>query len=151
MPKNYAQLQQSLTFDELMRFLGEQFRTFPDQRTGNAVNYKLSDVLKAAFAMFSLKSPSLLDFKTQTTAEEKNLYTIYRIEGAIPSDNQMRSILDQVDPQLLRPLFQACFERLSEAGVIREYELRNLFSTLVFKSMEALYRHMASLYRLQLE
>jgi len=29
--------------------------------------------------------------------------------------------------------------------------IRNLFSTLVFKSMEALYRHMASLYRLQLE
>jgi len=125
MPKNYAQLQQSLTFDELMRFLDEQFQTFPDQRIGNAVNYKLSDVLKAAFAMFSLKSPSLLDFKTQTTAEEKNLHNIYRIEGAIPSDNQMRGILDLIDPQLLRPLFRACFERLSAAGLIREYEYRD--------------------------
>ncbi len=125
MPKNYAQLQQSLTFDELMRFLDKQFQTFPDQRTGNAVNYKLPDVLKAAFAMFSLKSPSLLDFKTQTTAEETNLHNIYRIEGAIPSDNQMRGILDQVNPQLLRPLFQACFKRLREAGVIREYEYRD--------------------------
>ena len=29
--------------------------------------------------------------------------------------------------------------------------LRNLFNVLVFDSMEALYRHMASLYRLQIE
>jgi selenocysteine lyase/cysteine desulfurase len=29
--------------------------------------------------------------------------------------------------------------------------MRNLFSVLIFNSMEALYRHMASLYRLQIE
>jgi hypothetical protein len=29
--------------------------------------------------------------------------------------------------------------------------LRNLFNVLVFNSMEALYKHMASLYRLQIE
>jgi hypothetical protein len=128
MPKSYSQLQESLTFGELMRVLDEQFQTFPDNRTGNAVKYKLPDVLKAAFAafaIFSLKYPSLLNFTTQTTAEEKNLHTIYRIEGNIPSDNQMRGILDPVDPQLLRPLFRTCFERLAEAGVIREYEYRD--------------------------
>jgi len=125
MPKSYAQLQQSLTFDELMKTLDEQFRTIPDNRTGNAVQYQLPDVLKAAFAMFSLKHPSLLDFKTQSTAEENNLHSIYRIEGNIPSDNQMRGILDPVDPQLLRPLFRTCFSLLSEAGVIGEYEYRD--------------------------
>src|SRR5262245_60782999 len=125
MPKNYAQLQQSLTFDDLMRSLDEQFQTFPDFRVGNAVSYHLPDVLKAAFAMFSLKSPSLLDFKTQTTAEENNLHNIYRIQGAIPSDNQMRGILDPIDPNLLRPLFHTLFDRLSQSGVIREYEYRD--------------------------
>jgi hypothetical protein len=125
MPKSYAQLQQSLTFDALMKTLDEQFRTFPDNRTGNAVQYQLPNVLKAAFAMFSLKHPSLLDFKTQSTAEENNLHSIYRIEGNIPSDNQMRGILDPVDPQLLRPLFRTCFSLLSEAGVIGEYEYRD--------------------------
>ncbi|MBO0800516.1 MAG: transposase [Blastocatellia bacterium] len=125
MPKSYAQLQQSLTFDEMMKTLDEQFRTIPDNRIGNAVQYQLPDVLKAAFAMFSLKHPSLLDFKTQSTAEENNLHNIYRIEGNIPSDNQMRGILDPVDPQLLRPLFQTYFSLLSEAGVIGEYEYRD--------------------------
>jgi hypothetical protein len=84
----------------------------------------LADVVKSAFAMFSLKSPSLLDFKKQTIPEESNLRQIYRIEGAIPSDNQMRGMLDPLDPSLLRPLFRACFERLSQAGIIREYQDR---------------------------
>jgi hypothetical protein len=65
MPKSYAQLQQSLTFDELMKTLDEQFRTIPDNRTGNAVQYQLPDVLKAAFAMFSpfpsMDAPSIAD------------------------------------------------------------------------------------------
>ena len=124
MAKSYAQLQEALTFDELMRFLDEQFQSLPDKRSGNAVNYKLADVLKSAFAMFSLKSPSLLDFKNQSVAEEQNLHNIYRIEGDIPCDNQMRAILDSIDPSQLRPFFSACFERLSEAGIVREYEYR---------------------------
>ena len=118
------QPQQQQTFDELMSFLDLQFKSFPDHRVGNAVRYELADVLKGAFAMFSLKSPSLLDFKKQTVPEESNLRQIYRIEGAIPSDNQMRGMLDPLDPNLLRPLFRACFERLSQAGVIREYQDR---------------------------
>jgi hypothetical protein len=119
MPINYAKLQQALTFDHLMRSLDEHFQTLPDYRKGNAVSYQLPDVLKEAFAMFSLKSPSLLDFKTQTTAEEKNLHYIYRIQGAIPCDNQMRGILDRIDPHLLRPLFQTLFTRLSDALYVK--------------------------------
>src|SRR3982751_3958796 len=116
MPKNYAQLQPSLTFDGLMCFLDEQFQLFPDHRAGNAVRYPLADLLKSAFAMFSLKSPSLLDFKNQAVAEESDLRNLYRIEGAIPCENQMRGILDPLDPNHLRPLFAVCFERLRQTG-----------------------------------
>ena len=85
MAKSYLQLQQNLTFDELMRFLDTQFQPIPDHRASNA-RYPLADVLKCAFAMFSLKSPSLLDFKQQTVAEQSNLCSIYRITGAIPCE-----------------------------------------------------------------
>lgn len=121
MAKSYLQLQQRLTFDELMRFLDREFQALPDHRAGNA-RYVLADVLKSAFAMFSLKCPSLLDFKKQTVPEQSNLRSIYRIEGEIPCDNQMRAILDPLDPQLLRPLFHAGFLRLRQAGVIRDYQ-----------------------------
>jgi hypothetical protein len=121
MAKSYAQLQEKQRFDDLMEFLDLEFQKLPDPRTGNATQYELANVLKAAFAMFSLKSPSLLDFKKQTDPERSNLRTIYHIRGAIPSDNQMRGILDQFDPALLRPLFAACFERLEQTSVVDEY------------------------------
>jgi hypothetical protein len=121
MAKRLQQLQQNLTFDEMMRLLDSEFKNLPDHRAGNAVRYELADVLKSAFAMFSLKSPSLLDFKKQTVAEESNLHSIFRIEGAIACDNQMRGILDPFDPSLLRPLFHAGFLQLLKAGIIREY------------------------------
>ena len=47
---------------------------------------------------------------------------IYRIDGAIPCDNQMRGILDPLDPQHLRPLFRSFFLRLRQAGLIRQYQ-----------------------------
>jgi hypothetical protein len=81
----------------------------------------LADVLRSAFAMFSLKSPSLLAFKEQTKQEEKNLKAIYHLQE-IPSDTQMRTTLDPLAPSPLRALLAKLFNELSEAGVIKEYE-----------------------------
>lgn len=74
--------------------------------------------------MFSLKSPSLLSFEEQTKQEKKNLKSIYHIE-AIPSDTQMRTTLDPIDPEPLRTLFVKLFQKLKGAGVIKEYEYWN--------------------------
>jgi hypothetical protein len=128
MAKSYAQLQQSLTFDELMRLLDEQFQSFSDHRSGNGLRYELPDVLKGAFAMFSLKCASLLDFKNQSVPEESNLRNIYRIKGDIPCDNQMRGILDQLDPSLLRPLFRDLFDLGSCEQFVLRYKLSNELS-----------------------
>jgi len=119
--KSYQQLQQELTFDELMRCLDTHFQEFPDHRASNT-RYRLPEVLKSAFAMFSLKSPSLLDFQKQTHPEQSNLRAIYRLQGAIPCDNQMRGILDPLDPTPLRALYAALFHRLRRAGVVRQYQ-----------------------------
>ena len=120
MAKSYKELQQKLRFDELMSFLGAKFEIIPDHRGGNA-RFELDDVLKSAFAMFSIKSPSLLDFKQQTVPEASNLKSIYQIDGDIPCDNQMRGILDPLDPEHLRPLFRSCFLKLKQAGIIKDY------------------------------
>ena len=47
---------ENLRFDWLMSFLDQQFQQFSDTRAGNA-KYQLAEVIKSAFAMFSLKSP----------------------------------------------------------------------------------------------
>lgn len=121
MRKSFQQLQENLKFDRLMEFLDERFQLYPDRRANNT-RYLLADVLKSAFAMFSLKSPSLLDFKKQSIPEENNLRSIYRINGEIPCDNQMRSILDPLSAFKLRSNFAAIFKLLCRAGVLRSYK-----------------------------
>ncbi len=102
-----------------MKTLSEEFQRLPDHRRANA-SYELADVLLSAFAMFSLKSPSLLSFRQQTKAERQNLQTLYHI-GAIPCDTQMRTALDPVSPLLLRRLFAKLFATLSESSAIKSY------------------------------
>jgi hypothetical protein len=119
MPRNYKKLQARITFDAVMQTLSEEFDKLPDHRRANA-SYTLADLLRSAFAMFSLKSPSLLSFKEQTKIESRNLQSIYHI-GAIPSDTQMRAALDPVDPTPLRALFPKLLTTLSEAGVVKQY------------------------------
>ena len=70
MAQSYAKLQEKQRFDDLIEFLDDEFQKIPDHRTGNAIRYDLPDVLKSAFAMFSLKSPSLLDFKKRPSPSE---------------------------------------------------------------------------------
>lgn len=111
---------ENLKFDGLMGFLAEKFGEFPDQRARNA-KYPLASVLKAGLAMFSLKSPSLLKFKQQTLPEQNNLRSIYRIEGEIPCDNQMRVILDEVEPAQVRGLLSEIWRVIEHAGLTKEY------------------------------
>jgi hypothetical protein len=119
MPRNYKKRQPPITFDTLMRTLSEEFQHLPDHRRANA-SYDLADVLRSAFAMFSLKSPSLLSFGEQTGPERQNLQAIYHIQ-AIPSDTQMRTALDPVSPLPLRTLFTKLFTILCAAGVVKQY------------------------------
>jgi hypothetical protein len=119
MPRKYKKRQPPITFDMLMKTLSDEFERLPDHRRVNT-SYPLADVLRSAFAMFSLKSPSLLAFAEQTKPERQNLQAIYQI-AAIPSDTQMRAALDPVSPQPLRQLFARLFAILRAAGVIKLY------------------------------
>ncbi len=119
MPLSYQKRQQKLTFDHLMLSLSQAFAHLPDHRRSN-VSYSLADILRSAFAMFSLKSPSLLSFRQQTRHERRNLRAIFHLTD-IPGDTQMRAALDPVAPAPLRALFAMLFAILQQAGVVKQY------------------------------
>src|SRR5438132_284573 len=75
----------------------------------------LTDALMSAFAMFSLKSPSLLAFDKERV--EGNLQTIYGIEHA-PCDTYMRERIDPVFPESLRPVFQDVLRQLQRGKAL---------------------------------
>jgi hypothetical protein len=91
-----------LSADALFRLVYAGFDHIPDHRPATA-DIALTDALMSAFALFSLKSPSLLAFDRERT--EGNLRTLYGIQR-VPCDTHMREILDPVAPEALRPVFK---------------------------------------------
>jgi hypothetical protein len=105
-----------LCADALLRSVQDVFCHIPDHRKGDP-EIPLSDALLSAFAMFSLKSPSLLAFDKERT--EDNLQRVYGI-GRVPCDTSMREILDPVQPAHVRPAFKTVFRHLQRGKALEE-------------------------------
>jgi len=103
-----------LSADALFHVVRSGFATIPDPR-GEDVDISLTDALMSAFAMFSLKAPSLLAFDKERA--EGNLHTIYGI-ARVPCDTRMREILDPVSPKWLRPVFKSVFRQLQRGKAL---------------------------------
>lgn len=99
-------LRKHVNADALFKRLRSAFEKIPDQRSGD-VKISLPDALMSGFAMFSLKDPSLLAFDERRQDETKrgNLKRVYQI-AAVPSDTQMRKILDEVEPEELSSVYR---------------------------------------------
>lgn len=110
-----------LSADALFRLVRRGCTNIPDHR-GGETEIALADALMAAFAMFSLKSPSLLAFDKHRV--EGNLGTIYGIDR-VPCDTQMREILDPVSPESVRPLFQSVFGQLQRGKALEPMAFLN--------------------------
>ena len=109
----------ALSANALFQSLGSQFGSLPDPRSGE-VEIPLGDALMSAFAMFSLKDPSLLAFDDRRRDPNDNFRTIYGI-NRVPSDSQMRAILDPVDPAALRGPYREVFRRLQRGKVLERF------------------------------
>ncbi len=103
-----------LSADALFRLVRSGFANIPDPRTAE-VDISLTDALMSGFAMFSLKSPSLLAFDKERA--EGNVHTIYGIQR-VPCDTRMREILDPVSPKWLRPVFTSVFGQLQRGKAL---------------------------------
>ena len=104
------------SFDPLIKSIRERLESLPDQRGDS--DYAIADAAMSAIAMFSLKDPSLLAFEERRN--DQNMKNIYRIQN-VPSDTTMREILDPVDPDSLRPLFQDVYRKIQRAGGLKPY------------------------------
>ena len=106
-----------LSLDAVARSVRESFQKIEDERHKKA-SISLTDALMSAFAMFSLKDPSLLAFDSRRHDENmKNLYGI----GKVPSDTRMREILDPIDPEKLRPAFLDVFRQLQRGKALEPF------------------------------
>ncbi len=114
-------LRKHLNADSLFQSVHTQFFNVPDLRAKDDIKISMPDALMAGFAMFSLKDPSLLAFDQRRVNGDSNLHTIYKI-NTIPSDTQMRTILDPVDPETLRSAFKIPFRQLQRARLLERMQ-----------------------------
>ena len=106
-----------LSADALLKLVRSGFKNIADHRHEKA-SIPFADALTSAFAMFSLKDPSLLAFDARRHDENmKNLYGI----DIVPSDTQMREILDPLDPAALRPLYVDVFRELQRGKALERF------------------------------
>ena len=111
-------------FDQVyQKIITPLFESITDSRESN-LSYSLSDCLKSGFALYSLKSPSLLSFRKQSTAEDSNIKNIYNIEN-IPSDNGLRKVLDNVAPLDVRRGFNQLYNYIKSIKLLDDFTYWN--------------------------
>ena len=107
----------SLTFDSVRDLLLDAFREIPDSRDSNKVNWLMPNVLLSGYAMFFFQFPSMLKFQRAMKANkgQSNLETIFKVTD-IPSDSQMREIVDGIPIEPIRRLLPKLFEQMRRIG-----------------------------------
>jgi hypothetical protein len=106
---------------------------FPDPRKGRGGNIAMADFGLSAFAMFFMQSASFLSFQRALEKGQgrSNCQSLFGVEK-IPSDNDIRDMIDGADPALLAP----CFLRIEQ--LLLEPVMREAFGRLGGRTLVAL-------------
>ena len=116
----------ALTMGDITRLIRGTFETFIDPRTGKNKSYTLVDAGLSAFSVFFMQCPSFLEY--QRTLEqahgENNARTLFGVHD-IPSDNQIRTLLDPTPPSMVKPAYSSLFKALQESGLVDSHRSLN--------------------------
>jgi hypothetical protein len=109
-------------FNRWRDHLREAMAKLPDQRRGTNKSYAMEDFGLSAFAVFFTQSPSFL--ACQKAMREArgcdNAQSLFGI-SRIPTDNQIRQMLDPVPPEALHPLFDRVLDALRDEGLLKDF------------------------------
>lgn len=113
---------EELALPRLVKELKQAFEEFPDARTGQNIRYGLVDAGMGAFSVFITQSPSFLLHQEglKRRRGRSNAESLFGMKK-LPSDNQIRSMLDPVQPSYVTPLFRVIYKGLAERGVLKEF------------------------------
>jgi len=112
-------VRKNLNQDAMLITARNKFADIVDHRKRDC-KISLPDALMSGYAMFALKDPSLLMFDNRRTNDEGNFNRVFGIKN-VPSDSQMREILDLVDPKYIRPLFCDIFAQLQRGKALEPF------------------------------
>ncbi len=103
------------------------FQSFPDERKpGNNRKCSVSDAACSAFSVFFTQSPSFLSFQRtlERNTGRSNVHSLFGIHH-VPTDVQIRNILDPISPGHVAPLIGRVGEVLWEQNCLADYRVLN--------------------------
>jgi len=112
----------SLSGDSLLQSIRDHFELVKDYRDPSRIRIALSDFLMSGFAIFCLKFASLLEFEEEMRGKKmaSHLSPIFKLVE-VPSDTHMRSVLDEIDPENLAPIFKKLFNKVQEGKRLEDF------------------------------
>lgn len=112
-----------VTAKVLIEQVRSTFEQLPDVRKGGPnQRYAMPDAALSAFAVFFTQSPSFLDYQERMQKDKgrNNASALFGVHQ-IPSDPQIRNLLDPVDPAHLAPLFIDTVELMHRQGQLETH------------------------------
>ena len=112
-----------LSFDRLRSILVSTVRQLPDPRTQPNRIHEMADAALGAFAVFWMQADSFLAYQQamQRRQGQNNARSLFGLDQ-VPSDGQIRNLLDTVAPEQLAPPFWRVFEQLREGDYLQAYQ-----------------------------
>ena len=116
----FCPLSAPLSVSTVIERVRTTFRAFPDERRGgNNQQYSIVDAGLSAFSVFFTQSPSFLDYqiRMQQACSRNNAQSLFGVHD-IPSDNQIRNLLDPVPPETVFPVMAELSDELYREGYL---------------------------------
>lgn len=120
MTGNLDALSSNLTFNTLLSSVQSTIDQIQDPRKpSNATTHTFSDIVMSGFAVFFMQCSSFLEYQRQVQQQQgkDNAQGLFGI-AKIPSDNQIRNVLDQVCASLFFPIFLSIYVWLEQRGYL---------------------------------
>ncbi len=110
---------EEISIGHLIKRMKEVTRTFPDIRTGKNKHYEMEDAGMGAFSVFFTQSPSFLAHQQEMrrVKGQSNAQSLFAMVE-IPSDSQIRVLLDPVEPAVVYPIFREVYQQLARRKVL---------------------------------
>ncbi len=113
---------EELRLARLIKRIKEVIGEFPDHRTGKNISYEIEDAGMGAFSVFFPQSVSFLAHQRamKLSKRRSNAESLFEMVD-IPSDNQIRSLLDPIAPEHLSGVFREVFDGLERSGLLESW------------------------------
>ena len=130
-----AELQ--FSHESLIKQINHGMEALPDSRVGTNTTYEMRDAALSAFSTFFMQSPSFLH-QQRSMEKKRGISNVNTLFGAhkIPSDNQIRNLMDTLSARHFYPIYRRIFAELSKDGYFESFKVLDKQVLLAFDGTE---------------